>query len=268
MVDKSEKFRWLVRLGFAARGVVYLLIGYLFLSGGRGAPEGGGGPESAFDWLQEIPGGTPVLYLTALGLLGYALYRGASALFDIENYGSDGRAIAQRIGHGASALGHVAMAYTALQFAGQDEAGGGGAGSEAAETLLSVPFGDVLLGLLGVGFLAAAASQAKKAYTGHFMRRISPRAPSMVAPVGRAGYAARAVVYVVIGWSLIRSAWIEDGGTIKNVGGAIASLQGDGPWLPLVAGGVLLFGVFSLIAARYRVIPEMHFSRTSAGLRA
>lgn len=32
MVDKSEKFRWLVRLGFAARGVVYLLLGYLFLA--------------------------------------------------------------------------------------------------------------------------------------------------------------------------------------------------------------------------------------------
>ena len=50
MVDKSEKFRLLVRLGFAARGLVYLLIGYLALTAGRRE----NGPENALDWLQEV----------------------------------------------------------------------------------------------------------------------------------------------------------------------------------------------------------------------
>ena len=31
MVDKSEKFSWLVRLGYAARGLTYFLLGYMAL---------------------------------------------------------------------------------------------------------------------------------------------------------------------------------------------------------------------------------------------
>ena len=49
MVDKSEKFRWLVRLGFAARGMVYLLVGILALVASRGQS----GPEGAFDLMQN-----------------------------------------------------------------------------------------------------------------------------------------------------------------------------------------------------------------------
>ena len=98
MVDKSEKFRWLVQLGFAARGVVYVLIGYLALSTAGGDK----GPEGAFNWLQDAPLGIPVLYLAALGLLAYALYRLSSLVFDVDNHGTDGKGVAYRIGHGAT----------------------------------------------------------------------------------------------------------------------------------------------------------------------
>src|SRR5688500_895726 len=113
MVGKSEKFRWLVRLGFAARGLVYVLLGMLALSAER--PDSR--PEGAFDLLQDAPLGPPILYLAALGLVGYALFRLASLLFDIENHGTSGKGVAHRIGHGASGIAHLALAWTAFQFA-------------------------------------------------------------------------------------------------------------------------------------------------------
>ncbi|SDS07031.1 protein of unknown function [Halopseudomonas xinjiangensis] len=260
MVDKSEKFSWLVRLGFAARGVVYLLLGYLFLAA-TGQSQASEGPQGVFDYLQEVPGGTPILYLCALGLVGYALYRLSSLLFDAENYGRDKKGIAQRLGHGASGLAHLVLAYTAFQFAqGNQQSSGGGGGGEAQQatnTILSMEFGAIVVGIVGLCFLGAALAQAKKAISGEFMQRISPRAPGFTKFIGHAGFAARAVVFAVISWSFVQSAWLSSSSQVKTLGEAVSSLRDAGVLFTLVAIGLLLFGVFSLVMAGYRTVPDL-----------
>ena len=254
MVDKSEKFRWLVRLGFAARGLVYLLIGYLALTASRGDK----GPEGAFNWLQDVPLGVPLLYLSALGLLAYALYRLASLVFDIENYGTRGKGLGKRLGNGASGVAHLLLAWTAFQFAqGDKQVPSGGGAEQAAGSLLTFPFGSVLLGLIGLGFVAAAALQAKSALTGSFMKRVAGNAPSFAKPLGHAGHAARAVVFAIVGWSLMQSAWFSSTAQVKTLGEAVSSLAGSGTIYTLVAIGLLLFGLFSLAIARYRIVPDI-----------
>jgi hypothetical protein len=253
MVDKSEKFRWLVRLGFAARGLVYLLIGYLALTATREV-----GPEGAFDLMQDAPLGPPILYLAVLGLVAYALFRFASLLFDIENHGSAAKGILHRLGHGASAIAHLALAWTAFKFArGEEQAASGGAAHEAAGTLLSFPFGPLVLGVAGLGFAAAAVLQAKSAVSAGFTRHIAADAPAIVKPLGRAGHAARAVVFLIIGWSLVKSAWFSDTDEVKSLGEAVGSLADNGTLYTLVAAGLLLFGLFSLLLARYRIVPDL-----------
>ena len=262
MVDKSEKFGWLVRLGFAARGLVYLLIGVLALTANREDT----GPEGAFDLLQDAPLGAPILYLAALGLVGYALFRFASLLFDVENHGTDRKGIAHRIGHGASGVAHLALAWTAFQFAqGTEQSASNTGAQEAAGSLLSFPFGSLALGLIGIGFLVAAVFQAKSAVSAAFTRQISGEAPAAIKTLGRLGFAARAVVFLVIGWSLVRSAWFGSTEEVKSLGEALGSLADSGAFYTLVAAGLLLFGLFSLLLARYRIIPEL--DRANLGLR-
>lgn len=254
MVDKSRKFRSLVRLGFAARGVVYGLIGYLALT----AASGEKGPEGAFNWIQDAPLGEPVLYATSVGLAAYAIFRLCSLLFDIENHGTDAKGILHRVGHGASALAHFTLAWTALQFAqGEKRAPTGGQAQEAAGSLLSFGFGPVLLGLLGVALLVVAFLQAKSAVTASFMHRVAGDAPALVEPIGRAGHAARGAVFAIIGWSLIQSGSLAAGNRIKTLGDAVNSLAGSGIWYTLVAVGLLMFGVFSLFVAYYRIGPDI-----------
>lgn len=254
MVDKSEKFRWLIRLGFAARGVVYALIGYLALSS-EGHSDG---PSGSFSYLQKIPGGTVILYAAALGLLAYGLYRMCSPLFDIENYGSDKEGIVHRVGHAGSAFAHFVLAYTAFQFAsGGGSSGGSDTAEQAAGTVLSVSFGGFVVGLLGVAFFLAGLAQAKKGLTASFMQRISEQAPDFVEWLGRAGFLARAVVFAIIGWSLVQSAWFSSSAQVKTLGEAISSLADNGSIYTLVAIGFLLFGIFSMFMARYRIIPDL-----------
>jgi len=267
MVDKSEKFTQLVRVGYFSRAILYGVLGLVALTTvGRI----GQGTNGVFQTIQSYPAGTAILAILVVGLSAYALFRFASTIFDIENNGSDGKGWVTRIGHAASGLGHVALAWSAFQFINSGGSGGSGDGGaqEAASGVLSMSLGPVLLGLLGLGFIAAALHQAKKGYTGEFMRRISPKAPDATRWIGGAGFIARAVVYLIIGWSLMRAGWFSSSAEIESLGGAIASLSDDGVWFTLVAIGLLAFGLFSLILARYRIIPDLDVQGRVPAFRA
>lgn len=253
MADKSQKFITLVRLGFAARGLTYVLLGWLAISAGQRVREGN---EAVYDMIGEWTFGKVLLGVIALGLLAYALFKFASAFADLQHHGSTGKGLAARVGDGASGVAHLVLSYAAFEFAtGARQSANDGTG-EAAQGLLAMDLGGVLLGLVGLGFIAGAVAQVIEAATAKFMERISSRAPQGVEIAGRLGHAARAVVFALVGWSLVQAAWFEQSGEAKGVGQALASLSDNGALYTLTAIGLILFGVFSLVTARYRIIPD------------
>ena len=257
MVDKSEKFRWLVRVGYFSRAMMYSVLGLIALTS---AGQVSKGTDGIFRAIEGFPLGTAILWLMVVGLIGYALFRFCSPLFDIENEGSDTLGWGKRIGHAGSAIGHLALAWSAYKFASDSNkgSGSGGGAQEAAAGVLSFELGGIVLGLLGLTFFLAAFNQAKKSWTSSFMNRISGGAPAQTRLLGQIGYAARAVVFVVIGWSLVQSGFMSKGAeNVKTLGDAVASLAGNGVVFQLVAIGLLTFGLFSLILARYRIIPDL-----------
>ena len=258
MVDNSDKFRSLVRLGFAARGVVYLLLGYLALTTANAARNGG---DAVFDLLRDVPLGTLVLWLMAIGLLAYALFKIISAVGNVQHRSSDVKGLMKRVGDAASGVAHTILAFAAWQYA-TGASRGGSSGSEGSQQLagsvLEMPLGAFVIGTVGVGFLVGALLQAKSAVTASFMRHVGRGAPTAVEPIGRLGHAARAVVFAIIGWSLVQSAWLESETKVKGLGDALMSLSGQGALYTVVAIGLLLFGLFSLVVARYRIVPDVH----------
>lgn len=264
MVDKSEKVVWLARVGFAARGLVYVLLGYLALTAEKSDIDDGAG--DIFRVLNAIPGGPVVLYVAAAGLLGYAMYRLSAALFDIERKGTSWKGRASRVGYLTSAVIHLGLAWTAARIASGARGAGEDSSAQMAGGVLDFPFGSTLLGIIGVGILIAAIFQARSAVTAGFMRHISPHAPSFTCWIGRAGHAARAVVMVLIGWSLLRTAWFGESQEVVSLGKAINNLRDMETGFQFVAAGLLLFGIFSIITARYRIIPDP--TPPAKGLRA
>lgn len=239
------------RAGYLARAVVYFLIGYIALTTGKGS-----GASDILDHIESLPGGLFLLALTGIGLLGYGIFRLYGAAIDIEGAGDGAKGVIKRLGHVASGLGHLFLAYQALKavLEGGDGGSSGGGSDAAASMILGFPGGGIVLAFVGLCFLGAGVEQGIKAYTGKFMKLLEADTPTFVAYLGRAGYAARAVVFLVIGWFTFTAALAEEGSGVRGVGGAIASMQDDGWLFTLVAFGFLLFGVFSLCMARYRTI--------------
>lgn len=256
MTDKLPKFSWVPRLGYAARGVVYLLLGWIAL-GTRAKAAGGG--QAVFDLLQKMPLGTVLLLAMLAGLLCYLAFKLLCAVFDIEHHGSEASGLLHRAGELAAVVAYSVLAYGALQFAlGLKHSASAGQTHEAARTFLDWTIGRAAIGAVGIGFLGAAFMQARQAATGRFMHRISGQAPAGVETVGRIGFASRGVVFAVLGWSLVRAAWFHSSSQAKGLGEALLSLRSSGALYTVVAVGLILFGAFSLFTAWYRIIPEVH----------
>lgn len=238
----------LTRVGFAARGVMYMLIGYLALRLER--TEDGAG---ALTWLSSS-GGRSLLIVMAVGFLAFAVWRLSEAVIDSERNGQDAKGVVVRLGGAVSGMIHLSLFWLALTL-------GMGTGGEQADTAergasaaLALPGGEIALALVGAILLATGAVQFVKAVKLGFLKHIDPavaRKP-WIAWLGRAGYLARGTVFIVMAgflWTAGRQSSAEAAGGMNQALDAMpASLQA------LVAAGLFMFGIFSLVEARFRRI--------------
>jgi hypothetical protein len=247
-----RKFELLTRLGFAARGLMYMLVGFLAAWWGKAED-----PSGALGFLHARTG-KPVLIVMVVGFGAYALWRLLGAWLDSEGHGSDRKGLAIRLGGAGSGIVYCGFAYTAARLA-LGAGGGGGSGDRAREgaaTALSLPGGKALLILVAIGFLIGGGYQLVKAARGKFLRHLGGAAAN--APwaqiVGRGGYAARGVVFLVVAYLFGQAALHESASDAGGMHEALASLPRA---MRLVVGfGLLLFGLFSLVEARYRRIGD------------
>ncbi|HEY0086168.1 MAG TPA: DUF1206 domain-containing protein [Allosphingosinicella sp.] len=240
----------LTRIGFASRGVMYLIIGYLALRSGR-TEDGAGALKVLSSGSGQI-----LLYLMALGFCAYGVWRLSEAAVDSEGHGSDAKGKAVRAGGVISGLIHFGLAYLALKLASGNGGGGGDAAQSGAATALELPLGGAMLMLVAAGLALTGAFQLIKAFKGDFLRQLDPEAASRawVKWLGRAGYAARGVVFLAMGWFLFQAAAHSDAG---EAGGMAAALDAFPSTLAAaVAAGLLLFGLFSFVEARFRRIND------------
>jgi hypothetical protein len=254
----------LARVGYAAKGLVYVLIGGL---AARAALGSGGRTTDSRGALAVIGGGafgTVLLAIVALGLLGYAAWRFIAAATDAEGKGDDGKGMVKRAAGAARGLLYVGLAFQALRLL-RGTAGGGG-GDQRAEDwtarLMSAPFGRWLVAAAGLGVIGYALYQLYRAYASKVRKHLdlgslSASAQDAVVAVGRFGIGARGVVFLVIGWFLVRAARQSDASEASGVAEALRTLQQQpyGKWILAVVGlGFVAYGAYEFVNARYRRI--------------
>ncbi|CAN5862186.1 DUF1206 domain-containing protein [soil metagenome] len=261
----NNKRRRLAQVGLTARGVLYCLVGLLAL---RIAFSGGGGEASqsgALQTLAQQPFGTVLVALVGLGLVAYAVWRFAQFFTEKGSEDSDTENAVMRTSYVVRGVIYVALAFTAFSTA-FGSGGGGGSSNQgmAASVMKNVPGGVILVGLVGLIIIGVACYQGYKAFSDDFMEELrqgemDQRVRTWTRRIGVAGHSARAVVYTLIGIFIMRAAVQFDPKEAKGLDGALQELsqQSYGPWLlALVALGLFLFGIYTLVRARYVDVSE------------
>ncbi|MFL6735007.1 MAG: DUF1206 domain-containing protein [Sphingomicrobium sp.] len=247
---RQSKFQLLTRLGFVARGMLYIVIALLVIGTGR--------TEDLTGALQYVGRGAGRILLIAIasGTATYGLWRAADAAFGIENPGRDGKAYRKRAAAAFIACIYLYLAYKSLRVLMGAHVGGGT--QEQADTVLDLPGGELVLGIAALVMLVAGLNQIRKAAKCQFMLRLdTPAHHDWVKWFGRLGYAARGVIFIAVAWLIAKAAMEHDASHAGGMEQALDFLRGPAEYA--VAAGLMLFGAFSLVEARYRRIhePEM-----------
>ena len=260
----AARGRWvelMARFGYAAKGVVYIVVGGLAVQAAVGGGGGTTGGEGALRTIAGQPFGQLLLWVMALGLAGYALWRLVQAALDVEGHGTGAKGVVIRGGFLASGAVHGLLAVYAFGLATGNGGGGGGGTESATAKVLAHPFGAWVVGLAGVaviGYGVVAAHQAwtRKYREGVAFGNLDHRVQRWIDRAGRLGLAARAVVFTLIGVFLIKAAVQSNPSQARGLDGALETLaaQPHGPWLlGVVALGLVCYGVWCLVKGRYRV---------------
>lgn len=258
--------RWverIARFGYATKGVVYILIGVLAALAALGAGGQTTDTRGAFYEIYSQPFGQVLLGAVAIGLAGYAIWRFSECVIDAEGKGKDLKGISIRFGYACSGLLHAGLAFNAARLL----LGDGGADSEQehrsrATEIMNLPFGTILVGLAGGGFICFGLYQIYKGYKAKFRKRLEVGAMGKRENVwatrfGRFGLAARGVVFTIIGGFLIIAAIRYNPAEVRGLSGALESLT-ELPFgkalLAVIAAGLAIYGLYMLVEAKYHRI--------------
>ncbi len=260
--------RWMVmlaRLGYAIKGVVYIIIGFLAVQLAAGVGGKTTDQKGALLTISALPFGKFLLVIMVIGLFAFAIWCLIQAIFDTEAKGKQAKGILARVGYAIVGIAYAALAYGAFLLL----MGSGSAGKSSTTntqdwtaTLLKQPFGVALVVIVGLVILGVAVYLNSTAYTGTFQNRLSLSSLSaqmkrLVVGLGRFGYAALGVVFTIIGIFMIVAAAQHNPNDAKGLDSALQELTRQ-PFgqllLGIVALGLIAYGIYSFVEARYRRI--------------
>lgn len=255
----------LARVGYASKGVVYGAVGLLALSVALGRSLGMGGAttdsKGALLRLQDLSGGPALMWLLVLGLVGYALWQLLRAVLDPERQGNGAKGIVKRGGYLLSSLFNLGLALFAARLATSGAAARNQhSEAQAASQVLSVPGGQLLLGLAGVAMLALAGNQLYSAAGAKFMKRMKFSASGRgetLQRIGQLGIGARGLTTAIIGVFLLVAAWRNEAGLVPGISEVLTWLRNQpaGTFLlGTLALGTLCYGLWCVVQALYRRI--------------
>ena len=247
--------------GYIAKGVVYSLLGIFAVIGvvGAAGPDSTGGPKAVITWIGTNPFGKILLVLMGLGLLAYCSWRWYTAVKDKKNEGSDKEGVIKRIGYAVSGTAYGVLATHAFKNAFSSGGGNSDSKQDIIARILSESWGPWVVGLIGVIMAGVAIFQLYRAITDKHMEDIEGlglghHERDVFKKTGEIGLSARFVVYGIVSFFLFRAALMDDPSQFKGVGESLGFIEDQtygAVLLALVGLGLLAYGVFMFVRARY-----------------
>jgi len=256
----------LASLGFAAKGLLYMIVG---ATAALAAVHLGGrmiGTRGALNLLVARPFGRLAVALVAVGLCGFILRRFVQVLVPPTD-GMPPKLIITRVlrrtGYALSGLAHVGIALTALGLmlglTVVSPAGRTPPRDWTTPLLVGKPLDGWLTLLAGLVVLGVAIFYFYMAVRRRFtidlhLERMSTRMRRIALACGVVGYAGRGVAFLIVGVFLVYAGWFVEEVEARGLSDVLRTLETQpwGAWLLLaVAAGLIAYGLYLLLAARY-----------------
>ncbi|OBB04901.1 hypothetical protein A5662_11110 [Mycobacteriaceae bacterium 1482268.1] len=261
VVDRAthnKAFEYTARAGFAASGVLHLLVAFIILRLAFGT--GGNADQSgALATLAKQPGGALMLWVAAVGLLALGLWRVAEAIVGSkpgEKSGQqhDDSAAWKRVKSLGLAIVNFAIAFSALRFAMGSGQSSGQQNAGLSAQLMQSGWGKALLIAVGLGVAAIGAYHVYKGAAKTFLKDLRVSGGTGITAVGVAGYVAKGLVLAGAGLLVMIATVQADPSKSSGLDAAVKTL-GQAPFgkflLILAALGIAAFGVYSFVRSRH-----------------
>lgn len=250
----------LARLGLAARGLVYVVVGVIAIQIATGDASSQADKQGALHVLATTPAGKIAIVVAIVGFFGYALWRLTEFVWGHQD--DEGL---KRWGKRAFSLFRAGVytwfAISAIQLlAGSAGSSTDRQSKEWTARLMEQPLGRYLVVAVGVGFVGVAVGLVWRGVTTKFDEKLklgemSAAMRSVVEKLGLAGNIARGVVFGMVGVFLVVAAVTFEPQKARGLDGSLRTLA-DSTWgqvlLIAVALGLLAFGLYSFAESRYR----------------
>lgn len=257
----NPQFEFLERVGYVARGLLYVVMGLLAVGIALGI---GGGKTTDLSgslvFLIGNPFGKVVLIAMIIGLVAYSLWGFVRAIFDPLHRGDDASGVVARLGFVSSALSYAAIALFGLQIlAGAAGPTSGDGTQKTVASILAHPFGGRITIIIGLFAVGVGFGQFLEAYKATFKRdlkgaEMTASEKTIAVGLGRFGMFARGVTFLIVGWFLIQAGIHHDAGQAHGFGGAFLFLLAE-PYghvlLAVIALGFVALGLHSFACARW-----------------
>jgi hypothetical protein len=267
----SGPLAWIVRIGYVARGILFLIIGgfALLAAGGLGAHPRG--TRDALEFVFQKPFGGYFLWTLAAGLSCFAGWRFLQSVFDVDRHGSNLYGLTRRCVLAGSGLFYIALAVaTAHITVEQRRMGEDQAAREWTSWLMKQPLGHGLIALIATGFVGVAIGLAVNAFRSPYiaigsMRGRQHLALALALALGSFGTLTRAFVFLLLGGFLGVAAYDSNSEEAASLAGVLRAMQSQpygGVLLGIAALGLIAFGCFEVIESATRTAKVLRGARS------
>jgi type IV secretory pathway VirB2 component (pilin) len=249
----------LARAGLTARGVIYILVGWVavLVALGHGSHEAD--QEGALQLLAGKPYGLVSLWLLGIGFAAYALWRLSEAVFGVTG---DRPGPGPRLKSLARAIIYAGLSYLTFTVIAGTARSQSGRQQDITATAMHHTSGRVLVGVVGliivVCGIALVAEGARKKFMKYLQTgRMSARTRRVVELLGMTGTIARGLVFALVGVLVVVAAATHKASESGGIDKALLTLRNQpfGEFLTILAAlGLAVFGVYGLCEARWRKV--------------
>ncbi|WP_041289204.1 DUF1206 domain-containing protein [Kribbella flavida] len=244
--QNSRVYDVAITVGLIAYGVVYLLVAWIALQLAWGNSSEEASQSGALQELADKPLGGFLLWVVALGLFALVIWK----VLDLVYGNLDTK---KKLSAGGRAVVYLALGISAIRVA--MGSGGSSAGKQESMTarLMESGAGRALVVLIGLVIIAVGVRQLYKSWKVKFTEDLTGGVSHSTILLGRVGYAAKGIAFVIVG---VLFAWAALDYDPQKAGGLDTALRTikDQPFgavlLTLMAVGIACFGVYCFVWSR------------------